>query len=174
VLMTHPAIAMVAVIGVPHPVHGEEIKAFVLPRAAGDRSRGLIAWCRERMAAYKYPRLVEVVESLPMTPPARSSSARCAVERGAAQWRARATLSRERALSTRLVGAGDRQRDASAMRIPSTPGREDAAGIACAFAGRVQAARVQTLAVVTAADRAAARRCASPRRSAAHRPSRSP
>ena len=41
VLMTHPAIAMVAVIGVPHAVHGEEIKAFVVPRAGqADRSRG--------------------------------------------------------------------------------------------------------------------------------------
>jgi long-chain acyl-CoA synthetase len=68
VLMTHPAIALVAVVGVPHPVHGEEIKAFVVPRLGHSIDpEALIAWCRERMAAYTYPRLVEVVESLPMT-----------------------------------------------------------------------------------------------------------
>ena len=68
VLMTHPAVALVAVIGVPHPVHGEEIKAVIVPRP-GTRPEPdeIVAWCRERMAAYKYPRIVEVVEALPMT-----------------------------------------------------------------------------------------------------------
>ena len=68
VLMTHPAIQMAAVVGVPHDVHGEEIKAFVVARqgipAEGEE---IMAWCRERMAAYKYPRIVQLVESLPMT-----------------------------------------------------------------------------------------------------------
>jgi len=68
VLMTHPAVAMAAVVGVPHEVHGEEIKAFVVARegipAEGEQ---IVAWCRERMAAYKYPRVVELVPSLPMT-----------------------------------------------------------------------------------------------------------
>ena len=68
VLMTHPAVALVAVIGVPHPVHGEEIKAFLVPRPGeAVDAEEIIAWCRERMAAYKYPRIVEVVEALPMT-----------------------------------------------------------------------------------------------------------
>jgi long-chain acyl-CoA synthetase len=68
VLMTHPAIAMVAVIGVPHEVHGEEIKAVVLPKpGASVTPDEIVAWCRERMAAYKYPRIVEVVDALPMT-----------------------------------------------------------------------------------------------------------
>jgi long-chain acyl-CoA synthetase len=68
VLMTHPAVALVAVVGVPHEVHGEEIKAYVLPKAGIPvEAEGVVAWCRERMAAYKYPRIVELVDSLPMT-----------------------------------------------------------------------------------------------------------
>ncbi len=68
VLMTHPGVGMVAVIGVPHEVHGEEVKAVIVPKpgAALDADE-IIAWSRERMAAYKYPRIVEIVASLPMT-----------------------------------------------------------------------------------------------------------
>ncbi|MFJ3782037.1 long-chain fatty acid--CoA ligase [Streptomyces sp. NPDC090093] len=68
VLMTHPAISLAAVVGVPHESHGEEIKAFViLERGAEARPDELVAWGREQMAAYKYPRIVEVVRTLPMT-----------------------------------------------------------------------------------------------------------
>ncbi|MEU7111600.1 long-chain fatty acid--CoA ligase [Streptomyces sp. NPDC046182] len=68
VLMTHPAVSLAAVVGVPHESHGEEIKAFViLERGAGARPDELIAWGKEQMAAYKYPRIVEVVQTLPMT-----------------------------------------------------------------------------------------------------------
>lgn len=68
VLMTHPAISLAAVVGVPHESHGEEIKAFViLERGAEARPDELIAWGREQMAAYKYPRVVEIVPTLPMT-----------------------------------------------------------------------------------------------------------
>ena len=68
VLMTHPAIALVAVIGVPHQVHGEEVQAMVVlkPGQSADGEE-IIAWCRERMAAYKYPRLVKILDALPMT-----------------------------------------------------------------------------------------------------------
>ena len=68
VLLTHPAVSLAAVIGVPHDSHGEEIKAFVILRpgatATGDE---IVAWGKEQMAAYKYPRIVEIVDSLPMT-----------------------------------------------------------------------------------------------------------
>jgi long-chain acyl-CoA synthetase len=68
VLMTHPAVALVAVIGVPHEVHGEEIKAvLVLKPGQQAEPEEIIVWCRERMAAYKYPRLVQIVDALPMT-----------------------------------------------------------------------------------------------------------
>ncbi|GAA0581636.1 long-chain fatty acid--CoA ligase [Paractinoplanes ferrugineus] len=68
VLMTHPAVSLAAVIGVPHDSHGEEVKAFVILKDGVSATEDeLIAWGREQMAAYKYPRLVAIVESLPMT-----------------------------------------------------------------------------------------------------------
>ena len=66
--MTHPDVSLAAVIGVPHESHGEEIKAVVIkaPDAAVTEDE-LVAWGKEQMAAYKYPRIVEFVDSLPMT-----------------------------------------------------------------------------------------------------------
>ena len=68
VLMTHEAVSMAAVIGVPHDTHGEEIKAFVIrqPDASIDAAE-LVAWAKERLAGYKYPREVEFRDELPMT-----------------------------------------------------------------------------------------------------------
>ena len=68
VLMTHPDVSLAAVVGVPHESHGEEIKAFVIRNAgAGVTEDELVAWSKEQMASYKYPRIVAFVESLPMT-----------------------------------------------------------------------------------------------------------
>ncbi|HWI42644.1 MAG TPA: long-chain fatty acid--CoA ligase [Nocardioides sp.] len=68
VLLTHPAVSLAAVIGVPHESHGEEIKAFVILKPGESASpEELVAWGKEQMAAYKYPRVVEIVEELPMT-----------------------------------------------------------------------------------------------------------
>ena len=68
VLMTHPGVSMAAVVGVPHDTHGEEVKVFVIPaQGAALDEEALVAWGRDRMAAYKYPRLVEFVSTLPMT-----------------------------------------------------------------------------------------------------------
>jgi long-chain acyl-CoA synthetase len=68
VLMTHPAVSLAAVVGVPHESHGEEIKAFViLNEGASLTSEELVAWAKEQMANYKYPRIVEIADSLPMT-----------------------------------------------------------------------------------------------------------
>ncbi|MGW7481625.1 long-chain-fatty-acid--CoA ligase [Nonomuraea muscovyensis] len=68
VLMTHEAVSLAAVVGVPHDSHGEEVKAYVI-RTPGSAitEEELIAWCRENMAAYKYPRIVEFRDALPMT-----------------------------------------------------------------------------------------------------------
>jgi long-chain acyl-CoA synthetase len=67
-LLTHDAVSLAAVIGVPHPSHGEEVKAYVI-RAEGATTteEELVAWCKEQMASYKYPRIVTFVDSLPMT-----------------------------------------------------------------------------------------------------------
>jgi long-chain acyl-CoA synthetase len=68
VMMAHEAIAQVAVIGVPHETHGEEVKAVIVLRPGKQATpEAVIAWCKERMASFKYPRIVEIVESLPMT-----------------------------------------------------------------------------------------------------------
>ena len=68
VLMTHPDVSLAAVIGVPHESHGEEIKAVVIRnQGAAVTEDELVAWSKEQMAAYKYPRIVEFVDALPMT-----------------------------------------------------------------------------------------------------------
>ncbi|MGW0880144.1 long-chain-fatty-acid--CoA ligase [Streptomyces sp. NPDC002671] len=68
VLMTHPAISLAAVVGVPHQSHGEEVKAFVILNAGAEAVPDeLVAWGRDQMAGHKYPRIVEIVETLPMT-----------------------------------------------------------------------------------------------------------
>jgi long-chain acyl-CoA synthetase len=68
VMMTHPDISMAAVIGVPHDRHGEEVKAFVILKEGAECSEDtIVGWCKENMAAYKYPRIVEIRGELPMT-----------------------------------------------------------------------------------------------------------
>jgi long-chain acyl-CoA synthetase len=67
VIMTHPGVSLVAVIGIPHDSHGEEVKAFVITEPdAMLTEHELIGWCKENMAGYKYPRIVEFCDSLPM------------------------------------------------------------------------------------------------------------
>jgi long-chain acyl-CoA synthetase len=69
VLSAHPAVAMVAVFGVAHETHGQEIVAAVTLMPGGEAEpEELVAFARERVAPYKYPRRVEVVEALPLGP----------------------------------------------------------------------------------------------------------
>ena len=68
-LAHHPDVAEVAVIGVPHERWGETVKALVVPRAGAEPSPDeLIAFARDRLAGYKLPRSIELVDELPRTP----------------------------------------------------------------------------------------------------------
>jgi len=70
VLYQHPAVREAAVVGVPDDYRGETVKAFVsLSEAFKGRttSEELIQFCKERLAAYKYPRIVEIIDEVPKT-----------------------------------------------------------------------------------------------------------
>jgi long-chain acyl-CoA synthetase len=65
-LLAHPDVAEAAVLGRAHPEFGEEVAAFVVlePGATADAAT-LAAWCRERLAAFKYPREITILPALP-------------------------------------------------------------------------------------------------------------
>ncbi|MFF2064991.1 class I adenylate-forming enzyme family protein [Streptomyces sp. NPDC058200] len=68
VLYTHPAVREAAVVGIPDAYRGESVKAYVSLRPGATVEPGeLGAYCAERLAAYKYPREVEILPELPKT-----------------------------------------------------------------------------------------------------------
>ena len=77
VLMTHPEIAEAAVIGIPDDDLGEDIAAFVsLKRPDAAEPQDIVAFCRDRMAGYKYPRHVRIEPALPKGPAGKVLKAR--------------------------------------------------------------------------------------------------
>jgi long-chain acyl-CoA synthetase len=67
-LVEHPDVASAGVIGRPDPIHGEEVVAFVvLQPGASATGEEIVAWARERLGGYKYPREVHVLPALPLT-----------------------------------------------------------------------------------------------------------
>ena len=67
VLATHPEVSLSAVIGVPHDKYGEEVMAFtILKEGAVVTEEEIVVWSKKEMASYKYPRIVKIVESLPL------------------------------------------------------------------------------------------------------------
>lgn len=67
VIMTHEAVSLCAIVGVPDERLGEEVKAFVvLKQGVKLAEKEFIDWCREQFAANKYPRYVEFRENLPV------------------------------------------------------------------------------------------------------------
>ncbi|HEX8338538.1 MAG TPA: long-chain fatty acid--CoA ligase [Pyrinomonadaceae bacterium] len=68
-LYGHPAVAEAAAFGVPDPLYGEDVAAFVVPKAGREVSgEELAAYCREHLADFKCPKSVRVVAALPKGP----------------------------------------------------------------------------------------------------------
>lgn len=69
VLVSHPEISLACVIGVPNDEYGEEIKAFVVLNPGSELTPdAIVKWSKEQLAAYKYPRVVEIRPELPLGP----------------------------------------------------------------------------------------------------------
>jgi long-chain acyl-CoA synthetase len=71
-LLTHPKVGDAAVFGIPDEDWGEQVKAVVQPAegmdAGPDLEQELLAWCKQKVAAYKCPRSIDFLPELPRDP----------------------------------------------------------------------------------------------------------
>ena len=66
--MAHPAIVEAVAFGVPHRMWGEEVAAAVVLREETTATESdLLAWCRERLAEFKSPKKIHIVQAIPRT-----------------------------------------------------------------------------------------------------------
>jgi long-chain acyl-CoA synthetase len=69
VLMRHPAVKQVAVIGLPHETHGEEVVAVIVRHEGSEiTEEAIVAWSQEHLARYKYPRGIHDIDAMPLGP----------------------------------------------------------------------------------------------------------
>jgi len=77
VLLEHPDVQEAAVIGVPSDLTDEDVAAFVVPRSGTQVERdALVAWCAERLASFKVPRHLWIIDCLPKTETQRAEKVR--------------------------------------------------------------------------------------------------
>lgn len=68
VLLEHPDVLEGVSVGIPDGVRGEALKAYIVPRPGVELTKAdIVGWCRQRLASYKVPRLVEFRDELPKT-----------------------------------------------------------------------------------------------------------
>jgi acyl-CoA synthetase (AMP-forming)/AMP-acid ligase II len=69
ILLKHPGVEEVCIIGVPDEEWGESVRAVVMPRAGGElTAEEVISWCMGKMAGFKKPKSVLFAPSIPMSP----------------------------------------------------------------------------------------------------------